>query len=251
MIPPSVLLLPVAQYVHFACSVADMNAISGERVVAYAASLSRTYRLMTAAVVTPTVIDDLCAELTILHELAGHMPPTIWRQPLHYTKHFPQQMKEFGPSPGHSMWGYEDMFGHLKANLHSRKHPVVNVLKGWGSAFALRTLTAYRDHMRLWAANGVPPPFQPNNRFRSDKSVVKVGAKIVKVTLLGGVKCAHVKAWYRQQEVYVGMEHMHASAKAQLAAQPDSHRYIQPYLLTDSYLLHALVCPTTSLAHDV
>jgi hypothetical protein len=173
---------------------------------------------VTAAVVTPTVIAALRAELIILHELAGNMPPTIWRQPLHYTKHFPEQMLLFGPSPDLSMWAYEDMFGHLKGTLISRKHPVLNVLKAWGNAFALRTLMAYREFMRHWAKDGVAPPFQPDNRPRLDKAVVKVGDRITGVTLLAGVKCAQVKAWHRKQAVYLGMESMHADAINQLAA---------------------------------
>ena len=215
--------------------------------MAYATSLSRTYRLMTAAVVTPTVIAALRAELIILHELVGRMPPTLWRQPLHYTKHFPEQMLQFGPSPDHSMWKYEDMFGDIKGTLKSRKHPVLNVLKAWGNAFALRALTAYRGFMQRWSTDGEAPLFRPDNRPRSDKAVVKVGERKTRVTQLAGVKCAQVKEWYRKQPVYLKMETMHAEAMQHLAEQPNTFRYIQPYVLIPARL-HARV-PGTSLAY--
>jgi hypothetical protein len=196
--------------------------------VAYVTSLSRTYRLMNALVVTPTVIAALRAELVILHELVGRLPPTMWRQPLHYTKHFPEQMLQFGPTADHTMWKYEDMFGRITRSLNSRKHPVLNVLKSWGNAFALRSLTAFREFRQRFSRDRMAPPFRPDNRPRSDKGVVKVGERVTSVSHLAGVQCDQVKAWYRKQPVYLNMEAMHAVAKELLSDQPNDYRYIQP-----------------------
>jgi hypothetical protein len=100
--------------------------------VKFIASMCRAYRLIVAPVVTPALIAALRAELDTLHELAGKMPPTIWRQPLHYMTHFPEQMLLFGPTGDHNMWAYESMFGDLKRLLKSRRHPIASILKACG-----------------------------------------------------------------------------------------------------------------------
>jgi hypothetical protein len=156
----------------------------------FLAALCRAYRLMAAPLVTPVVIDDLRAELTLttLHELSGEMPPTIWRQPLHYKQHFPEHMLLFGPTPDHCMWSYESMFGNLKGLLKSRKHPVSNVLNAWGVGFALRTVTSLLHHTKHMRVHHNPPDFTPNNRSRMDKEFT-LGGRSKVAQKLDATKC--------------------------------------------------------------
>jgi hypothetical protein len=179
----------------------------------YVAALCRVYRLMASPLVTPAVIADLRAELILLHAQAALLPPMIWRQPLHYTMHFPEQMLLFGPTTDHSMWSYESMFGYLKGLLKSRKHPIANILKAWGLGFALQTIKGRLHHSKYMAANnGNPPEFTPDNRSRMHKDAT-LGPQKKAPHELDPTRCAQVRAWYQQQPPYAEMERLHAVAK--------------------------------------
>ena len=174
--------------------------------------MCRAYRLIVAPVVTPALITALRAELATLQELAGEMPPTIWRQPLHYMMHFPEHMLLYGPTGDHNMWTYESMFGDITRLLKSRTHPVANILKAWGAGFALRTVTARLHHNKHVTHLPNPPSFTPNNRSRTDKDIT-LGGQRKTAQQLNGSTLEQVKAWYRLQAPYVDMARLHAAAK--------------------------------------
>jgi hypothetical protein len=181
-------------------------------LVKFIASMCRAYRLIVAPVVTPALIAALRAELDTLHELAGKMPPTIWRQPLHYMTHFPEQMLLFGPTGDHNMWAYESMFGDLKRLLKSRRHPVASILKAWGVGFALRTVAARLHHADHLLRTPNPPGFTPHNRSRTDKDIT-LGEEKKTAQQLSVLMRDQVKAWYRQQPTYVAMARLHLAVK--------------------------------------
>ena len=179
----------------------------------YLASLCRAYRGMAAPLVTPAVMDDLRAELMTLHEVAGEMPPTIWRQPLHYMQHFTEHIELFGSTCDVNMWTYESMFGHLKGLLKSRKDPISNVLNAWGVGFALRAVTSRLHHTKHMRVHGNPPAFTPNNRSRMDKDITLGGQRKV-AQILDATKRQQVKAWCREQATYAEMARLHGVALA-------------------------------------
>jgi hypothetical protein len=175
--------------------------------------MCRAYRLIVSPVITPAVMAALRAELDTLQELAALMPPTIWRQPLHYLTHFPDQMLLFGPTVDHCMWAYESMFGDLTRLLNSRKHPIANILKSWGVGFVLGSLSARLEHaMHLFEGSNAPT-FTPHNRSRTDKEVT-LGVRSKTAKPLSEPVREQVKAWYRMQPTYVAMKALHGDAKA-------------------------------------
>jgi hypothetical protein len=194
-------------------------------IVHYTASLTEVVRLLNWPVVTPAILTALEAEVEVLHRLLDNMPPTLWMQNIHTTKHYVEQMRRYGPTADYQMWAFESTFGSLTRLLKNRAVPIQNIMSAWSDKCVVQMLKSNLVAHAQTQEPGAPVPSLPKWRERSDKEVV-LPARSTSVALTQSDVLAQIRTWYEQCDMYQGMQSKHTAAKNSADAKMQPGRYI-------------------------